>query len=69
MICASLYDCEEFIKAAGIPFALSPSTWSFMSAIKGDTTTVTPSVVTAGIWKHILLPPPVGISTRQSFLS
>ena len=29
---------------AAIPFALSPSTWSFISAISGDTTSVTPSI-------------------------
>ena len=38
------------MKVAGSPRATSPSTWSFMRAIKGETTTVTPSSSSAVNW-------------------
>ncbi len=38
------------MRAAGTPIASSASIWSFMSAISGDTTTVTPSSSSAGSW-------------------
>ena len=55
-----------FRKAAGMPFARNASTWSFMSAMRGETTIVSPSSISAGTWKHSDLPPPVGISTTVS---
>ena len=47
------------------PRARSTSTWSFISAMSGDTTSVTPPrspSTTAGSWKHSDLPAPVGIT-------
>ena len=35
---------------AATPFAFSPSTWSFISAISGEITSVTPSIASAGSW-------------------
>ena len=43
-------DCELFIMSAGIPRALRASTWSFISAMSGDITMVTPSSSMAGSW-------------------
>ena len=40
----------ESMRAAGTPSAASASIWSFMSAISGETTTVTPSSSSAGSW-------------------
>jgi hypothetical protein len=37
-------------RAAAIPRARSASIWSFISAISGETTTVTPSSSSAGSW-------------------
>ena len=39
---------EEFKKEAFTPLALKASTWSFIKAISGDTTTVSFSLITAG---------------------
>ena len=38
------------MRAAGTPSARSASIWSFISAISGETTTVTPSSMRAGSW-------------------
>ena len=46
--------------------ACRASTWSFIRAMRGDTTTQVPALTTAGIWKHTDLPPPVGMSTTVS---
>ena len=40
---------ELFMKAAGMPAALSAATWSFMREIRGETTSVTPGSSSAGI--------------------
>ena len=37
-------------RAAGTPMRVRPSTWSFISAMSGDTTTVSPPRTTAGAW-------------------
>ncbi|QWP28083.1 hypothetical protein J5W70_06140 [Akkermansia massiliensis] len=41
---------EESYLAAATPSFSSPATWSRIRAISGETTTVTPSPSTAGIW-------------------
>ena len=51
---------------AGTPLACNASTWSFISAISGETTTVRPARVIAGNWKQRDLPPPVGSSANTS---
>ena len=51
---------------AAMPRAASASTWSFISAISGEITSVTPPKQSAGIWKHSDFPPPVGITTKPS---
>ena len=56
----------ELITVAAMPRATSASTWSFISAIKGEITSVTPPKHRAGIWKQSDLPPPVGITTSPS---
>ena len=61
--CGARPECSA---AAAIPRARSPSTWSFMSAISGDTTTVVPSSSSAGSWKQSDLPAPVGITATRS---
>ena len=38
------------MKAAGTPLPRSASTWSFISAMSGDTTSVSPSIAIAGSW-------------------
>ncbi len=38
------------MNAASIPRATSASTWSFMSEISGETTTVSPRTQSAGTW-------------------
>ncbi len=65
---ASLLSIELFKNAALIPLARSASTWSFINAIKGEITRVMPGNNIAGTWKQTDFPPPVGISTRVSFL-
>ena len=40
---------EEFRNVARIPTSPMASTWSFMSEISGDTTSVTPPIRRAGI--------------------
>ena len=52
-----------------MPLAFRASTWSFIRAMRGETTMQVPSETTAGIWKHTDLPPPVGMSTTVSFPS
>ena len=51
----------EVSAPASTPAALSARTWSRISAISGEMTTVTPSRHRAGSWKHSDLPPPVGM--------
>ena len=55
-------------RAAGTPLATRPSTWSFISAMSGETTSATPgsSPIRAGTWKQSDLPPPVGSTTTLS---
>ena len=50
------------MQSAATPASLSAATWSCISAISGDTTTVSPRMTSAGIWKHSDLPEPVGIT-------
>lgn len=45
------------------------ATWSFIKAIKGDTTMQTPSIQSAGTWKQMDLPPPVGSKANASLPS
>ena len=42
------------------------STWSFISEMSGDTTRATPPPTSAGAWKQIDFPAPVGITTSES---
>ena len=49
-----------------MPLACNASTWSFINAINGDTTTVKPGRSNAGNWKHSDLPPPVGSSAKTA---
>ena len=63
--------CALFRHAAGTPLATSPSTWSFISAISGETTSArrgpaVPSSTNAGAWKQRDLPPPVGSTSTLS---
>jgi hypothetical protein len=44
----------------------SDSTWSFISAIRGEMTTVVPSSSIAGSWKVSDLPEPVGMIASVS---
>ncbi|HWV99108.1 MAG TPA: hypothetical protein VNZ64_05380 [Candidatus Acidoferrum sp.] len=53
-------------KVAGTPLACSASTWSFIRAMSGETTTVSPGRAIAGSWKQRDLPPPVGSSANTS---
>src|SRR5258705_13464603 len=52
-----------------MPLACSASTWSFIKAIRGETTTVKPDCASAGNWKQSDLPPPVGSSANTSRLA
>ena len=56
----------ELIIVAGMPRATRASTWSFISAMSGEMTSVTPPKQSAGIWKQRDFPPPVGITTSPS---
>ena len=47
---ASSLPIALFTCTAGMPSARSDSHWSFMSAIRGETTTVRPSSSSAGSW-------------------
>ena len=49
-VARSSADCELSICRALTPDARRLSTWSFISAISGDTTTVTPPWSSAGAW-------------------
>ena len=42
------------------------STWSFISAMSGVITKQVPSIMSAGTWNVMLLPPPVGMRPRVS---
>ena len=48
------------MNVAGMPRSVNESTWSFINAISGEMTIVTPSRAMVGNWKHKLLPPPGG---------
>ena len=50
--------------SAVTPASRSAATWSCMSAMSGETTTVSPPATSAGIWKQSDLPEPVGITVR-----
>ena len=52
----------ELMLSAATPASLSSVTWSCISATSGDTTTVSPSLTSAGTWKQSDLPEPVGIT-------
>ena len=52
--------------AALMPFFLRCATWSFINAMSGVMTMHTPSMASAGTWKVMLLPPPVGMRPRVS---
>jgi hypothetical protein len=48
--CRSRSLTAELMTVAAMPRAASASTWSFISAMSGETTTVTPGKSTAGSW-------------------
>ena len=52
--------------AAEMPRARNASTWFFMSAMSGDSTTVVPGRSSAGSWKQSDFPEPVGITATRS---
>ncbi len=56
----------EVSAPASTPAARKERTWSRISAISGETTTVSPSRSSAGSWKHSDFPPPVGITASTS---
>jgi len=62
-------DIPECMHAARMLRSLRCSTWSRISAMSGVTTRHTPVWHSAGTWKHIDFPPPVGMSPRVSRLS
>ncbi len=66
VVTISLCDIPEYIAAATIPAFRRRFTWSFISAMSGVTTMHVPSFASAGTWKVIDLPPPVGIRPRVS---
>ena len=43
-------DSIELMHAAGMPMAVSAVTWSFISEMSGDTTSVSPFSISAGSW-------------------
>jgi hypothetical protein len=43
-------ESELFKNSAGTPAACICSTWSFIRAMSGETTTVSPEKISAGIW-------------------
>ena len=57
---------SDVMARAAMPMLRKRSTWSFMSAISGETTKHNLPMTRAGTWKHRLLPPPVGISAKVS---
>ena len=58
---------EELRLAASTPSSRNCATWSRISAISGDTTSVRPSRTIGGSWKQSDLPLPVGITASTSF--
>ena len=58
----STHAFPEWMPSAATPASLSAATWSRISATSGETTTVSPSITSAGTWKHSDLPEPVGIT-------
>ena len=57
---------ELFKNAAWIPAWFSVPTWSFISEISGEITSVIPSIINAGIWKQRDFPAPVGMIPKTS---
>ena len=55
-----------YMAAALMPLRRRLNTWSFIRAISGVMTIHVPSMASAGTWKVMLLPPPVGISPNVS---
>ena len=49
-----------------MPLALRAATWSCMSEMSGETTMVNPPRTSAGSWKQMDFPPPVGRTARVS---
>ena len=56
----------EFRAPASTPASRKPETWSRISAISGEMTTVSPLWRSAGSWKQSDLPPPVGMMASTS---
>ena len=63
---ASAGSRSECSAPAATPSWRSAATWSSISAISGEITTAVPGRHSAGTWKQMLLPPPVGASTSAS---
>lgn len=57
----------EWMAAARMPLRRRLATWSFIRAMSGVTTTQTPSAASAGTWKVMDLPPPVGMRPSVSW--
>ena len=49
-----------------MPRRAAPATWSSMSEMSGETTSVARGCSSAGIWKQTDLPKPVGSTARVS---
>ncbi|CUQ63522.1 Uncharacterised protein [Segatella copri] len=47
---SSVVSFPLFSASAGIPFALSASTWSCIRLMSGEMTTAVPSIANAGTW-------------------
>ena len=57
----------EYTAVALMPLARRLRTWSFIKAMSGVMTRHKPGRASAGTWKVMDLPPPVGISPSVSF--
>src|SRR5207237_1973622 len=53
-----------FRQAAGMPRRRRAPTWSCINEMSGDTTSVSPAVMSAGSWKQSDFPAPVGSTAR-----
>ena len=67
VISISLKFIPEKMATAFRPFFFKLSTWSFINAIRGETTIQIPSCAKVGTWKQMDFPPPVGIIANASF--
>ena len=56
----------EWMRSARSPSSLSLATWSSISAISGETTSVVPPRARPGSWKQSDLPAPVGMTSSTS---